>query len=56
MAEVSVFARMIGKNRHFRDLSQQVLFGVVDVSIYSRCFADVKARGGGSFTMSKMEF
>ena len=29
MAEVSVFARMIAKNRHFRDLSQQVLFGVV---------------------------
>ena len=29
MAEVSVFARMTGKNRHFRDLSQQVLSGVV---------------------------
>ena len=27
MAEISVFARMIAKNRHFRDLSQQVLFG-----------------------------
>ena len=27
--EVSVFARMIGKNRHFRYLSQQVLSGVV---------------------------
>ena len=29
MAEVSVFAGMTGKNRHFRDLSQQVLSGVV---------------------------
>ena len=26
--EVSVFARMAGKNRHFRDLPQQVLSGV----------------------------
>ena len=33
MAEVSVFARMTGKNRHFRDLSQQVLSGVVARSI-----------------------
>ena len=33
MAEVSLFAGMTGKNRHFRDLSQQVLSGVVD-----RCF------------------
>ena len=24
--------------------------------MYSRCLADVKARGGGNFTMSKMEF
>ena len=29
LAEVSVFARMTGKNRHFCDLSQQVLSGVV---------------------------
>ena len=29
LAEVSVFAGMTGKNRHFRDLSQQVLSGVV---------------------------
>ena len=29
MAEVSVFAGMTGKNRHFRDLSQQLLSGVV---------------------------
>ena len=29
LGEVSVFARMIGENRHFRDLSQQVLSGVV---------------------------
>ena len=29
LAEVSVFARMIGKKRHFRDLSQQLLSGVV---------------------------
>ena len=28
----------------------------LNVSMYSRCFADVKARGGGNFTMSKMEF
>ena len=28
----------------------------LDVSMYGRCFADVKAREGGSFTMSKMEF
>ena len=28
LAEVSVFARMIGKNRHFRHLSQQVLSGL----------------------------
>ena len=27
----------------------------LDVLMYSRWFADVKARGGGSFTMSKME-
>ena len=35
LAEVSVFARMTGKNRHFRDLSQQVLSGVV-ASLNSR--------------------
>ena len=29
LAEVSGFAAMTGKNRHFRDLSQQVLSGVV---------------------------
>ena len=29
LAAVSVFAGMTGKNRHFRDLSQQVLSGVV---------------------------
>ena len=29
LTEVSVFARMAGKNKHFRDLSQQVLSGVV---------------------------
>ena len=29
LAEVSVFAGMTAKNRHFRDLSQQVLSGVV---------------------------
>ena len=29
MAAVSVFAGMTGKNRHFPDLSQQVLSGVV---------------------------
>ena len=29
LAVVSVFARIIGENRHFRDLSQQVLFEVV---------------------------
>ena len=29
LTEVSVFAGMTGKNRHFRDLSQQVLSGVV---------------------------
>ena len=28
MTEVSVFARMAGKRRHFRDLSLQVLSGV----------------------------
>ena len=32
LAEVSVFDRMTGKNRHFRNLSQQVLSGVVDPS------------------------
>ena len=32
LAEVSVFDRMTGKNRHFRNLSQQVLSGVVDSS------------------------
>ena len=32
LAEVSVFAGMTGKNRHFRDLSQQVLLGVVTYS------------------------
>ena len=31
LAEVSVFILMIGKNRHFRDLSQQVLCGVVAI-------------------------
>ena len=29
LAAVSVFAGMTGKNRRFRDLSQQVLSGVV---------------------------
>ena len=33
MAAVSVFAGMTGKNRHFRDLSQQVLSGVVVVRV-----------------------
>ena len=32
LAEVSVFDRMTGKNRHFRNLSQQVLSGIVDPS------------------------
>ena len=32
LAEVSVFDRMTGNNRHFRNLSQQVLSGVVDPS------------------------
>ena len=32
LAEVSVFNEMTGKNRHFRNLSQQVLSGVVDPS------------------------
>ena len=36
LAEVSVFARMIGKNRHFHDLSQQVLCGVVALGVKSR--------------------
>ena len=36
LAEVSVFARMIGKNRHFRDLSQQVLCGVVALGVKSK--------------------
>ena len=31
LATVSIFARMTGKNRHFRDLSQQLLSRVVDV-------------------------
>ena len=31
-AEVSVFAGMTGKNSHFRDLSQQVLSGVVEAT------------------------
>ena len=35
MAAVSVFAGMTGKNRHFRDLSQQVLSGVVAFLILS---------------------
>ena len=30
LAAVSVFVGMTGKNRHFRDLSQQVLSGVVE--------------------------
>ena len=33
LAEVSVFAGMTGKNRHFRDLSQQVLSVVVTLVI-----------------------
>ena len=32
LAEVSVFDKMTGNNRHFRNLSQQVLSGVVDPS------------------------
>ena len=32
LAEVSVFDRMTGNNRHFRNLSRQVLSGVVDPS------------------------
>ena len=32
LAEVSVFDRMTGKNRYFRNLSQQVLSGIVDPS------------------------
>ena len=32
LAEVSVLYRMTGKNRHFRNLSQQVLSGIVDPS------------------------
>ena len=38
LAEVSVFARMTGKNRHFRDLSQQVLSGVVVYGIKKKQF------------------
>ena len=32
LAEVSVFDRITGNNRHFRNLSEQVLSGVVDPS------------------------
>ena len=45
LAEVSVFAGMTGKNRHFRNLSQQVLSGVVAVLMKKPfpCFLNVKS-------------
>ena len=42
LAEVSVFARKTGKNRHFCDLSQQVLSGVVAIlilNVVANCIA-----------------
>ena len=42
LAVVSVFAGMTGKNRHFRDLSQQVLSGVVDLHQFAQRFLKLR--------------